>query len=72
MDACCRLLHGHAGVWYATTIEVVDYLNACRQLYDNGSRLTHAAAVSIWIHCQGRDIELAPGIALSILTMDEY
>jgi len=66
MDACCRRLHGQDAVWYATTIEVVDYLNACRQLQRDDLTVANPAAVAVWIHLQGRNIELKPGTVTTL------
>lgn len=63
MEAVCRRLSASAAVWFATMIEVVDYLEALR-LVDasrSGKRISNPSAVPVWIHVDGRDVELQPG-----------
>lgn len=55
-------------IWYATNIEIIDYLAAFYRLittYD-GSVVFNPSARAVWIHAAGRDYEVAPGQTLSI------
>jgi len=54
---------GHADVWYATNIEVVDYVNAYRSLMvsADGSTVHNPTAVRIWLEEDGKPLAVAPG-----------
>ncbi len=66
VESLCRLLHGHETIYYTTTIELVDYLNAVRQLKVSETAINNPSAIAVWIHWQGRDIELKPGTSLQL------
>jgi len=54
---------GHEEIWYATNIEVVDYVNAYRSLIvsADGSAVYNPTAVRIWLEEGGRLFEIDPG-----------
>ena len=54
---------GHEDVWYATNIEVVDYVNAYRRLVvsADGGTVHNPTAVRIWLEEDGKLLAIAPG-----------
>lgn len=64
MEALCRAVSGRAAIYYATTIEVVDYLAALRALECTESRIHNSSALPVWVNWRGSDIELAPGASV--------
>ena len=54
---------GHEDIWYATNIEVVDYVNAYRQLrYSaDGRRVFNPTSQTVWLELDGQTVCLAPG-----------
>ena len=58
-----RRLGGRDDVWYATNIEVFDYIDAYHALDASmdGSRVTNETAVTLWISDRGSVIRLLPG-----------
>ncbi|MCY2924671.1 MAG: polysaccharide deacetylase family protein [Planctomycetota bacterium] len=59
----CRTAGGDPGTWYATNIEIADYLNAVRRLrmsVDGGTAF-NPSAVSVWASVGRKPIEIAPG-----------
>ncbi|MCE5278401.1 MAG: polysaccharide deacetylase family protein [Planctomycetaceae bacterium] len=59
----CKSVAGDSHTWYATNIEVADYLNAQRALRAtaDGKRLFNPSAVSVWVDVGGQAVEVAPG-----------
>jgi hypothetical protein len=64
MEALCRLLQGHAEVWYAAAVEVADYLRALARVEWSATRVHNASATTLWISVDGEDVPLAPGASL--------
>ena len=64
----CTLMGARAEVWYATNIEIVDYLAAARRLQYtvDGNLVRNPSAISVWISVEGQTLEIMPG-ALQIL-----
>ena len=56
-------LGGHEDVWYATNIEVFDYISAFRALDTSadGQLLRNESAVTLWLSDRGQILRLAPG-----------
>ena len=54
---------GHDDVWYATNIEIVDYVNAYRQLLfsADGRRVHNPTSHTLWLSMDGQTICLKPG-----------
>ncbi len=55
MEDMCRRLAGHEDVWYATNIEVKDYVSAIRSLITDvdDSRIYNPSGTEIWIEADG-------------------
>ncbi len=61
---------GRSDVWYATNIEIVDYINACRAVRSSadGTVLFNPSAVSVWFSVgKGSARELKSGETLKIM-----
>lgn len=58
-----KKMGGHAEIWYATNIEVVDYVNAYRSLIvsADGSMVHNPTAMRIWLEHDEKLFEIAPG-----------
>ena len=59
----CRAAGGDSGTWYATNIEIADYLNAVRRLRVSvdGRTAFNPSAVSVWASVGRKAVEIAPG-----------
>lgn len=67
-DSICNLLGNKNDIWYAKTMEMVDYLNAIKALeYKNNSVFNPSKNTSVWIKNKAEKfIELKPNQTLSI------
>lgn len=67
-DSICNLLGNKKDIWYAKTIEMVDYLNAIKALeYKNDSVFNPSKNTSVWIKNKAEKfIELKPNQTLPI------
>jgi len=61
--AFCEKMGGHQDVWYATNMEIVDYVNAYRSLLASadGRRLYNPTALRIWAEDDGGVFSIGPG-----------
>ena len=77
LENFCRTMGGWEDIWYATNIEICDYMAAVRQLRTSmdGSRLYNPTATTLYLRTGGEDvtlqtqredIALAPGQTLEI------
>ena len=66
IEAFARKMGAHADVWYATNIEIVDYVNAYRQLIASadGRTLHNPTATRLWVEEAGVVYEIGPGETL--------
>ena len=66
MEGVCRRLHASSAVWFATMVEVADYLEALRLVDASRSDagLCNPSALPVWLRIDGRDVELPPGAAV--------
>lgn len=58
-----RRIGGRADIWYATNIEIVDYVNAQKALrisFD-GKKIYNPSAISVWVNADGNPVEIRPG-----------
>lgn len=58
----CAMVSGHDEIWYATNIEIVDYMDAAERLQFTaaGDRVYNPSACTVWLEVDGRSVE-APG-----------
>ena len=57
-------MQGHDEIWYATNMEICDYVNAMRGLVysADGKRVFNPSIISVWmIDNKGEVIEVKPG-----------
>ncbi len=59
----CKLVGGRDDIWYATNIEIMDYLDACERLIcsADGSFIFNPSAKSVWLSVDGEIIEAKGG-----------
>jgi len=65
MEDFCNLAAGQDDIWYATNIEIVDYMDAANRLQFTAAadRVYNPSACGVWIEADGRKVEI-PGGAL--------
>ncbi len=63
MEEFCSMMSNKSDIWYATNIEIYDYMNAAKQLQFsiNFDRVYNPFAFSIWISCNGEIVEIKGG-----------
>jgi len=61
LERLCRLLGGRDAIYYTTAIELADYLAALGALQQSAAAVHNPTATPVWLHWQGKDIELKPG-----------
>ena len=68
MEEFCRLVGGREDIWYATNIEIVDYMNAASQLKFtmDGDKVYNPSAQSVFISVDGTLIQVPGGQTVSI------
>lgn len=70
MEEFCRYMGGRKDIWYATNIEIIDYMEAAGRLKfsgDNGM-VYNPGAASVWLQIDDRAIvEVKGGAAVSLL-----
>lgn len=64
----CAKMAGHEEIWYATNIEIVDYMDAAERLQYTAAadRVYNPSAGSVWIEVDGRKVEVPGGAMISI------
>lgn len=63
MEECCKILSGDDRIWYATNIEIHDYLKAQSALILSADHkmVFNPSAQRIWFTCDGEVTSVAPG-----------
>jgi len=63
LETFCATVGGKADLWYATALEVADYLNAIRQADFSRAddSVTNRSSVSLWYEAGDSVVEIAPG-----------
>ncbi|MNJ46398.1 Polysaccharide deacetylase [compost metagenome] len=69
MERFCEKVGGRENIWYATNIEIVDYMNASKWLKFAASRefVHNPGAASIWLEVDGRIVEIPGGSQVALL-----
>lgn len=64
IEEFCKRASGWEDVWYATNIEVCDYLRAVRSLHFSVEKnlVYNPAAVAVWIEVEGEGVKINPGL----------
>ena len=65
----CQLAGGREDTWYATNIEIVDYMaDAARLQYTAaGDKVCNPNAQSIWVEVDGRHYEIPAGKTVALV-----
>lgn len=68
IERFCKMLGGRDDIWYATNIEIVDYLHACDRLRfaADCSFVFNPSAASVWLVVDGEVLEIKGGMQTSI------
>ncbi len=68
MEDFCDMVAGHEDIWYATNIEIADYMDAGERLQFTaaGDRVYNPSACAVWVEVDGRKVEV-PGGTLTAL-----
>ncbi len=63
MEQFCEMMANKDDIWYATNIEIYDYLNCAKQLQYSmsGDRVYNPFAFSIWLSVNGETFEVKSG-----------
>lgn len=64
----CALMGMREEIWYATNIEIIDYLNAARNLKytARGDKVYNPSAIDVWISVDGSIIKVSGGKTVSL------
>ncbi len=59
-----RIVGNQEDIWYATNIEIVDYLKALERLQFNGERtqVLNASHLTLWLDVNGKKVKVHPGL----------
>lgn len=70
IEEFCKTMGGHSSIWYCTTIELYDYLEAAHRIQSsvNGSILYNPTAVTLYLETTIGSKELKPGETLHLPT----
>lgn len=73
IERFCSKMGGHDDIWYATNIEICDYVEACRSIRSsmNGCRIFNPTATPLYLEAEGSNVLLAPGEMLDLRTVEE-
>lgn len=69
MEQFCEMVGGRDDIWYATNIEIVDYMKACKWLKFAANRefAHNPGALPIWLDVDGRIVEIPGGSQVSLI-----
>lgn len=68
MENFCELMGRHEDIWYATNIEIVDYMEAAERLQFsvNQDFVYNPSAISVWIEVDKAIVEIGGGQTVSL------
>lgn len=68
IESFFRKVSGHGDIWYATNIQIYEYINAQRQLifYADGKTVYNPTQIPIWYKKDGGTITIAPGATVTL------
>ncbi|MBQ8526684.1 MAG: polysaccharide deacetylase family protein [Clostridia bacterium] len=68
LDQICEKLSGHDDIWYATNIEIYEYVNAYNSLVHSAdaSKVYNPTVHTIWFVCNGEPYTIKPGETIYI------
>ena len=63
IEEFCEMVGHKEDIWYATNIEIVDYMDAAKRLYYTacGDKVYNPSAQSVWLEVDGEKIEIPGG-----------
>jgi hypothetical protein len=68
IEEFCQFIGGRDDIWYATNIEIIDYLQAFRSLkFSADSQFVYNPnAMSIWLNVENKIMEVKGGMQVSL------
>lgn len=68
IERFCEMVGGHEDIWYATNIEIADYMQTCRWLKFSAARdfVYNPVAAPIWLEVEGSIVEVPGGSRLNL------
>jgi hypothetical protein len=67
MESFCRVLGGHESIYYTTTLDIIDYLNALsNKLQWSSSGVKNTSNRTLWLNWQGAVRGLKPSASLNL------
>lgn len=72
IEKFCSLMGGHGDIWYATNIQIVDYINAYKSLlYSmNGKRICNPTNTEVFFEVGKKMYSLCPGETIELRDVD--
>lgn len=66
IEEFCRTIGGRNDIWYATNIEIVDYLNAVKALRFSADCgiVQNPSAIAVWVAVDGAPVEIPAGATM--------
>jgi hypothetical protein len=63
LESFCRSISGHDMIWYATNMEIIDYLDALNQLQFSvdESLVRNPSAIPVWLGVDGQAVKIEGG-----------
>ena len=63
------MMEGHEDIWYATNIEIVDYMDAAARLQFTaaGDKVFNPSACNLWIEADRQKVEIPGGALVTLL-----
>ena len=64
----CEKMGGRDDIWYATNIEIVDYVNACRQVSTSadGHTFHNPTCIDVWADINGKSVVIKAGETVKV------
>ncbi len=68
MERFCQLMSGKKDIWYATNIQIVDYMNAAKNLKFtiHADKVYNPSAQSVWIQADNEIVEVPGGQTINL------
>ncbi len=68
IESFCRKMQHIDTVWYATNIEIYDYVQACKRLIFgiDGTMVENPSAIPVWINWGGKSVEIPSGAVIPL------
>jgi peptidoglycan/xylan/chitin deacetylase (PgdA/CDA1 family) len=68
IEEFCKMASGDESVWYATNIEILDYLKAMKNLKFSVDKKTvfNPSAIAVWVGVDGEAVKIEPGRVITL------